>query len=207
MTLVIAPLIGIVSALLTMLLTPTLQHYFWRRQRYVERQFAMIEELNTLIAALEPRLAGLVSGVMGREERQTYQEMVGLLANIRALFSPLAFERCQVLHQAIRAGWNATDPELRGQMRQHIQEIHQDALRAMYQDMGIPPTPPGQWIREHAWQPLTRWGGQEWRWMQEHAWQPLRMQVWERPQQYWCTTCWPTLQRWGAQARTRIRRS
>jgi hypothetical protein len=140
----VGAIVGIMSALLTILITPNLQHYFWRRQRHAEWQFAMIEELNMLIAAMEPRLAGLVSGVMGQEERQTYQEMVGLLANIRALFFPLASERCQALHQAIRAGWSATDPELRGRMRQHIQEIHQDALRALYQDMGIPPTPPGQ---------------------------------------------------------------
>jgi len=32
--LIMAPLIGIGSALLTMVLTPTLQHYFWIRQRY-----------------------------------------------------------------------------------------------------------------------------------------------------------------------------
>jgi hypothetical protein len=124
MTLIPIFLGGVVSSLLTLLLGQPLQHYYWRRQRYVERQFAMIQELNTLIAAIEPRLAGLVSGIISQEERQTYQEMIGLLANIRALFSPPAFERCQALHQAVHAGWSATDRDLRGRIRHHIQEIH-----------------------------------------------------------------------------------
>jgi hypothetical protein len=45
-----ATMIGIGSAVLTMVLTPTLQHYFWTRQRYTERRFAAIEALNTLAA-------------------------------------------------------------------------------------------------------------------------------------------------------------
>jgi hypothetical protein len=52
MTLLIAPLIGIASALLTILLTPTLQHYFWRRQKCAERQLAIIDEVRTLTAEL-----------------------------------------------------------------------------------------------------------------------------------------------------------
>ena len=57
--LLIAPLIGIGSALLTMVLTPTLQHYFWTRQRYAERQFAAIETLNTLTAEVCAALEAL----------------------------------------------------------------------------------------------------------------------------------------------------
>ena len=171
MTLIPIFLGGVVSSLLTLLLGQPLQHYFWRRQRYVERQFAMIEELNTLVAAMDFRL---VAGTLSHEERQSlYQRMVGLTTNIRTLFSPPAFERCQALRRAIRAGLSATDHGFRGEIRRHIQEIHQDALRALYQDMGIPPTPPRQWMQEHTWQPLTRWGGQGQRWMQEHTWPSL----------------------------------
>jgi hypothetical protein len=176
---------GVISAVVTLVLGQPLQHYFWRRQRYVERQFAMIEELNAIVAAVDTQL---VTEPLSREVQQSlYQRMVTLTANIRPLFSPPAVEPCQALRRAIR-GLRAVDPNIRAEIRLHIQEVHQDAIRALYQDMGIPPTPPGQWIREHAWQ-------------------PLRTQVWERPQQYWDTTCWPTLQRWGATSTTRLRQS
>jgi hypothetical protein len=38
--------VGITSALLTILLTPSLQHYFWTKQRQAERQFALLDGLN-----------------------------------------------------------------------------------------------------------------------------------------------------------------
>jgi hypothetical protein len=41
---------GLVSAVITLVLGQPLQHYFWTRQRYAERPFAVIEKLNTLAA-------------------------------------------------------------------------------------------------------------------------------------------------------------
>lgn len=46
----ISGLIGIGSALLTILLTPQLQHYFWKRQHRAEIRLATANQLNDLAA-------------------------------------------------------------------------------------------------------------------------------------------------------------
>jgi hypothetical protein len=184
---------GVVSSLLPLLLGQPLQHYFWRRQRYAERQFPIIEELNTLVAEVHYLL--IAQRFSPKAQESLYKTLTLASGNVRSLFSLSSVQQCQALHEVMRSALNASlnatdtaDPEPQHQVLQQLQEAHRSALIALYRDMGIPPSPPAQWIREHAWH-------------------PLRVQVWDRPQQYWCTRGWPTLQRWGAQARTKIRRS
>jgi hypothetical protein len=117
--------------------------------------------------------------------------MPTLSANVRNFFSPPAVQQCRALQEVIRAGLgniDFTNREQIEQIRWQLDDAHRDALQALYRDMGIPPTPIGLWVREHAWQ-------------------PLRARVWDRPQQYWRESCWPPLQRWRSRAQTRIGRS
>jgi hypothetical protein len=190
LTILVPAVVGIASALLTIIFTPTLQHYFWRRQRHAEQQFAVIEELNTLAAEMHTFLL-TSEDLDGDRQEQLYLTLVRARHNATALFSYHARQQYLGLDNAILEALFLPEPsasEQRKQVNKQLFHAHQAALTALYRDMGIPPPPPRQWMREHAWQ-------------------PLQTQVWDRPQQYWCATCWPTFRRWGGQAWTRMRRS
>ena len=142
--LLMAPLIGIGSALLTMVLTPTLQHYFWIRQRYTERQFAAIEALNTLAAEVCAALHAVEE--MDGEQRQGFAtRIVRTQMDVQGLFSPRASHRCAPFMNRL---FEVCDPAARGdcatrtQLSQWVFEAHHHALSVLYGDMGSPPRAP-----------------------------------------------------------------
>jgi hypothetical protein len=181
---------GILSSVITLVFGQPLQHYFWTRQRQAERQFAVIDEVCTLVAELL-FLVRLNPEEIDARQEQLYTRLGRTVTGVVSLFSDTAFENFRTIlrpmETIIRMG-AASPPEERGQLYDQLIDTVKGAMAALYREVGIPAPPPAQWMREHAWQ-------------------PLRAQVWDRPQQYWCTTCWPTLKQWGAQARTRIHRS
>jgi hypothetical protein len=83
------------------------------------------------------------------------------------MFSQPTTEAYFKLRQLIRS---PKPGELWQEFRREFLHAREAALRALYRDMRMPPTPLAPWV----------W---------EHAWQPLRVKVWERPRQYWCTSC------------------
>jgi hypothetical protein len=140
-TLLIAPLIGIASALLTILLTPSLQHYFWRRQRYAERQFAVIEEVRTLAAELQFLVLHQPEEISTRRE-QLYTMYYKVTTSVNNLFSDAAWDQfhpaSSTMEDILRG---APLPEQNTQLSNRLITTMLDALDALYQDMGIPPTP------------------------------------------------------------------
>jgi hypothetical protein len=91
------------------------------------------------------------------------------------------------LFPAIGAGLGAVDFSNRDQvqrLQRQLDEAHRDALEALYRDMGIPPMPIGQWVRQHIWQ-------------------RLRVRVWDHLRQYWCERWRPQLQGWWTRGRGR----
>jgi hypothetical protein len=147
--LLMASLIGIGSALLTMVLTPILQHYFWIRQRYTERQFAAIEALNTLAAEVCAAL-NAVEEMDGDQRKGFATRIVRTQMDVQGLFSPRASHRCapfmnrlfEVCHLS-ELGDRAT----RIQLSQWVFDAHHHALRVLYGDMGIPPRSPWKRFR------------------------------------------------------------
>jgi hypothetical protein len=127
---------GVVSSLLTLLLGQPLQHHFWRRQQYTQRQFAVIDGLNSWAAEVEYYF---VTQRFSSGSNDFYKTLVMLSGSMRTLFSVRAVEQCQALHAVMREGLAATDPEHRTQIWQQFQEAHRDAIKALYQDMRIPP--------------------------------------------------------------------
>jgi hypothetical protein len=189
MTLLIAPLIGIASALLTILVTPTLQHYFWRRQRSAELQLAVIDEMRTLAAELAFLVSHQPEEISIRRER-LFGTLFRVATSTSNLFSEAAYNHFRAALQPMENILSMEELSLREQRTKLYNQIVQGsigALKALYEDMGIPPTSPRQWMREHAWQ-------------------PLRGLVWACRQRAWHERGWLILQRWGAQVRTRIHR-
>jgi len=189
MTYVIQALVGIAAALLTMVITPSLQRYFWTRQRHAERQLTIIDELRSLAAELQFLVWWKPEDISARQER-LYTALYRAGTSVDSLFSEAALDSFLAVSKHMEAIIRLTAPnssQPRSQLHEQLMTALLDALIVLYRDVGIPPPPPRQWVREHAWQ-------------------PIRTHVWDHPWQYWCESCWPTLQRWGTQARTRIRR-
>jgi hypothetical protein len=183
MTALIAAFVGITSALLTIFLTPHLQHYFWRRQRHAEQQLVAIGEVNKLVAEIL-FLLKQGSNMTDRQER-LLTALRATVATVSALFSPSAFQTLQEFNLRVA---KVMQSQQREQMEGQLTNDHFFVITVLYKDMGIPPPSLRRWIQEQAWQPLETW-------------------VWSRPRRYWWESCWPTFQQWQAQARTRIGRS
>jgi hypothetical protein len=156
MTLLIAPLIGIASALLTILLTPTLQHYFWRRQRHAERQLAVIDEMQTLAAELLLLVLHQPEEISARRE-QLYATLFKVATSVESLFSDAAWER---FHPTLRSTEDILQEPPPPEQRIHVHQVHKefltatvDALAGLYQDMGILAPVPRQWMRTRIRQP------------------------------------------------------
>ena len=87
-TVIVAALIGIASALLTILLTPRIQHYFWGYQRMSELRLLAYEDLNDLAADF---LTHYVSNTNYRPTDEFFKTLMVLTANIKTMFSENAF--------------------------------------------------------------------------------------------------------------------
>jgi hypothetical protein len=154
--LLIAPLIRIGSALLTMVLNPTLQHYYWTRQRYTERQFAAIEALNTLAAEVCVALEALEA--MDGDQRKSFSTRIFRISmDIQGLFSWQACDRClsfmNKLFELCRLS-ELGDRATRTQLSQVVFDAHTNAVRVLYWDMGIPPRSPWWRLVFHEREPL-----------------------------------------------------
>lgn len=180
---------GLLSAVITLTLGQPLQHYFWTRQRHAERQFAVIEEVCTLVAELL-FLVRLNPAEIDARQEQLYTRLGRTIIGVASLFSATAVESFRTvlspMETILRTG-AASPPEERGQLYDQLMDAVRGAMATLYQEVGISAPPPA-------------------RWMPEHAWQSLRAQVWDRSQQYWRMSWWLALQRWGAQVQTRRNR-
>jgi hypothetical protein len=151
MILLIAPLIGIASALLTIFLTPNLQHYFWRRQQLAARQLEVIHQMNTLAAEVQ-FLHTKIQERVGREE-PLLTAFARAKADVEALFSEhtrreiteLLMVMARVLKQPVEKAIPEDSDEV-DQIGTQLRQAHLNAICLMYRDMGIPPPPLGQWL-------------------------------------------------------------
>src|SRR2546430_1700057 len=151
-----ATMIGIGSAVLTMVLTPTLQHYFWTRQRYTERRFAAIEALNTLAAEVCVALEALEE--MGGDQRKSFlTRRYRISMDIEGLFSGRAYHRCLPFMNHLFQWCSLSevgDRATRTQLAQQVFDAHMNAVRVLYWDMGIPPRGPWRRVVFHAREPV-----------------------------------------------------
>jgi hypothetical protein len=140
--------VGIISALLTIFITPHLQHYFWTHQRHAERQLAVLNQLNTLMSEVHflmntPK-AVWPSNFIARRER-LIRGLATAMVNVNSLFSEAASKKMQQLVKA--AGevltWmedSEPDPQNPDPKQVHFIETHRTTVAALYRDLGFPPS-------------------------------------------------------------------
>lgn len=126
-------LAGVLVTLLTIFLTPLLQHYFWIGRQREEVRLKTIEEINAL-------LSGYITEHIHAEHRgERYDPPVSFFhslrvaeVKLRVLFSEgtvAAYTRAQVMvsHGGLGPGGTV----------EGFAAAHEDALRAMYRELGF----------------------------------------------------------------------
>lgn len=86
---VIGVIVGIISTLLTIFLTPRIQHYFWVYQRLSDIRLAVIRELNNLAAEF---LNNYLNDHKYHPTDQFFKSFMAMGASIKALFSQKTFD-------------------------------------------------------------------------------------------------------------------
>jgi hypothetical protein len=129
-------LIGFGSALLAILLTPPLQHYFWRRQRHAELSLATIERRAKLIPELSDRLL-VIQGSRRRTEADNdlLCRWEGIWLEIRSLFSKATQDRFNNLNELISEFANPVNTE--GFRLSDFDSARIGALTALYEEIGL----------------------------------------------------------------------
>ena len=120
-------LIGVASTLLTLLITPRIQHYFWGYQRMSELRLGVYSELNDLAAEF---LTNYISNKDYRPSDQFFKALSVLTANIKTMFSEKAFNTFKEFE--IMIGPNL-GPTGRGSFEAYI-TARDKALNALYRE-------------------------------------------------------------------------
>jgi hypothetical protein len=120
-------LIGLVSTLTTLVLTPRLQHRFWGYQRMSEARLRAFEKVNSLAAEF---LQNHLKDEAFRPDDQFFRSLMVTTAEIKILFSPMAFDRFKKLEVMIGPNLGPTG---KGNVEVFI-EARDVALRALYSE-------------------------------------------------------------------------
>lgn len=138
LTLVVIPAVSaILATLLTIMLTPTLQHYFWKRQRRDDLRFAAANEVNRVASEF-------IAGYLEAERNKTkyvpdvtlFQALHALRGQVKQLFSDAAFMAFARFESAIGPNLEKVPGEGVGSLEEYLRR-RDAALRAMYRDLGI----------------------------------------------------------------------
>jgi hypothetical protein len=96
----ISAVIGFGSALLAILITPPLQHHFWKRQRYAEVQLKVADEVNDIAANFY--MVHTSSGIATYKLTEPFLTQILIVrGKVKPLFSGEAFERFKAMETRI----------------------------------------------------------------------------------------------------------
>lgn len=140
LTIIVQAGIAFLVALLTIFLTPRLQHHFWRYQRRDELRLVAINEVNRLTAEF---ITEYIEAEKRRDKglepkKEFFQSFQAATAQVKALFSVSTFEVFKRMEVMI--GPNLGPEHLHRSVDDFIQ-ARDAALRALYEEVGV--LPPG----------------------------------------------------------------
>jgi len=121
----VGTLTGIGASIVTVLLTPWLQHHFWKRQKRFELQFATFEAVNSLFG----EFVVMVRGMSNVDMNDIFRRVTELRPRVNLLFGSPASSAFLEAHRYIVEAqpWDVTQFVLRSD----------DAQRALLQEMGF----------------------------------------------------------------------
>jgi len=126
--------IGIISSLLTISITPTLQHYFWKRQRREEIRLAVVEEINRLAAEF---ITNHIADPNFRPSNEFHQSFHIVSAKAKVLFSQQAFQDFKNMEQLIGPSHRGMLGPMADKGVHDFIERRDIALSSFYREIGI----------------------------------------------------------------------
>jgi len=123
---------AIAGSLLTIFFSPRLQHYFWTRQRRVEIQHSVINELNRLMSEYIVKYKGDGSY---RPSEEFHQSLATVTAQVTTLFSAASLQLFNKMTNlipytpGIHTGFTL--------YQQEVSKARDAALRSLYQEIGL----------------------------------------------------------------------
>jgi len=142
MSIVIGAVAGVLGAILTIFLTPALQHYFWKFQRREELRLATINEANRLSAEFITKY--MEEGRYKDPGGDFWQSFQTVIANVKALFSDEGYQEFEKM--AAMMGPNL-GPEYEKRDVYDFVVARDRALRVLYDDVGVRKIrPPWEWL-------------------------------------------------------------
>lgn len=129
---------GALGALATIILTPPLQHYFWKLQRLAELRFATTTEINRLLSEY---LSGHISKITGRDpnwlpSRDFFVSLRATSTQLRTLFSNKAWQAFKRAEELLTADGGLGPPGDRITV-EHFREAHDRAMKVLYEEIGL----------------------------------------------------------------------
>lgn len=135
-------LVGVLATLLTIYLTPSLQHKFWQRQRLAELRFQVVEKLNSMMADfLTNYLAQEGRSDRYVPSRDFFKELHVVNSMVAALFSTQTWDAFKRLEVKISPWLGGAGPDASGRL--HVGTVDEfikarnEALRALYREIGL----------------------------------------------------------------------
>jgi hypothetical protein len=129
-----AGLSGVVGALLVILLTPGLQHHFWRRQRRAELMLRTVEAVNTLTARfIQQWIAANGAKQEYRPTLEWYESFSATEGAVKCLFATDTYKMFKSLENRIEPDLGAIDSRYPN-VNAFI-EARDAALQALYSEV------------------------------------------------------------------------
>jgi hypothetical protein len=123
---------SVAASLLTIWLTPSLQHYFWKRQRLAEMRIDTIDEFNRLAAEF---LFGYSSAPNAyKPSADWFTAFLSVTAKIKAHFPQSVFDAFKAVDVLIGPGTPGLGPEGQGTIEDFM-KARDAALRALYAEV------------------------------------------------------------------------
>ncbi|MGH2452863.1 MAG: hypothetical protein ACREJL_00970 [Candidatus Methylomirabilales bacterium] len=137
-TVVVGGLVGVLATIITIFLTPRLQHYFWQRQRLAEVRFEVVDKLNWLMAEF-------ISDYIAHERRserysprpEFFKEFQVTTTFIKSLFSAKSWEAFKAMEVKISPWLGGAGPGAPAGTVEEFIQARDRAFRALYREIGL----------------------------------------------------------------------
>ena len=131
---------GILGTLLTIFVTPRLQHYFWKRQKREELRLAVVTEVNRLAAEFQSNYL-FKDHIEDTSERglRFAQSWIALNGQVKDLFSESTFQTYERMYRHVITAPLFSKQEIMDRAPRLIEfeKVRDVAMQALYKEIGI----------------------------------------------------------------------
>jgi hypothetical protein len=141
------------GTLLTIFVTPRLQHYFWKRQKREEIRLTVVTEVNRLAAEFNSDYMFRDRGEQTSERMLSfYPSWISVAGQVKGLFSPPTYQAFDRVQEHIMTAHLFSAQELKSRIPRitEFDNLRNTTMKALYIEIGI-------LKREAIWRRFYRW--------------------------------------------------